>query len=1127
MSLRLEAWTPPGSAVFEKKIETVEAVDASGSISFRGVGNGRMVVAEEFDDLRRLIDAVPGDPADDVATMIRVWDDELEVHIQDWLLEPQQNPLEDQGLMDLGGPDVKAILAWAYVEAQDWDGVSATYQTRDPDWIYGGRNLLRNISFEDHPLGISNQGFEDGTRDPWYPGAVEGISANAIVQQVEFDTGGWALRVQPLLPEGGASTTVRGLIGANFYTVTARVKGVAGTDYQIGASGPAGVVPVGMNSVLSDHTDGATPGGWEVQQTWGASGAWETRTLIFGTAGGQTSTQISIREAEATLDGGFFYVDVVTVDGFGIGVDPWKGTSLNAPEIPGGVSIFQASTDHASDGSWSAKVRSAHGEGIYVEVPNVIRGARYTAEADVGFIDTAGTVAILVTDVNGNVMGTGAASVPTGAFTRITAEFVVPDFVAGSRNMALFKILNESGAVRTFYVDNVAFYQGRVASTVGTILLDQRASLDLRNALDFVTYDFTTTLDSAGNAWDTVLSHTIRHGGTDQLQVVQAFERMGYEARLVVDDYDAGTYLLQVFNPAGMGTDLSGDDPAILVGQGVTAGDVTRRHAAFNAVQALGRNNITSRAISAASAGAIGRRERLFFDQALDAELLAAAKLQAGLNQGMTAGLTVVTGDDYAKPLVDYRPADIIDWNLADGNGWATQRLGAVSYQETQEAGLSYTLFPDVETFSGGGAIAEGVRQLLADRKLPHDHDVVLEAQAEPAGGNGGMASILICDEFADAGIRAKADYVIDSSTDAAAVIDSLLDANPLNIQTIWVHGYLVFDTALTLPAGVQIIGLAAASNSWLELNATLTVGAGGLLRDLSIDATTTGFAMVLGAAARAEHLQISGADCGEGVISLAAGARASDIWAQGGECGADYALIYLTSDSWQQVSRVTANNFGGGAVVRAEGANLATISDISTQACDKDLVLVGAEFITITGWASAGAGSGSAPPVVIDGSAQVTFSACEWDTMVPNTVAGFLIDGSSYVTLDISNQFSRFAPGGNDRALIVLLDSLGCVISPTVIGLSGGTTRTDIDFVRLVNADENMISYGMYQHFASLPSNEPRHAILIDSNSDANTVVGNVARPASRFTGNVIQDNGTNTVLLFPADATYGDNFT
>ena len=39
--------------------------------------------------------------------------------------------------------------------------------------------------------------------------------------------------------------------------------------------------------------------------------------------------------------------------------------------------------------------------------------------------------------------------------------------------------------------------------------------------------------------------------------------------------------------------------------------------------------------------------------------------------------------------------------------------------------------------------------------------------------------------------------------------------------------------------------------------------------------------------------------------------------------------------------------------------------------------------------------------------------------------------------------------------------------------------------------------------------------------------VVGNKMIPASAYTGTVIEDNGTGTILLFPADATYGDNFT
>lgn len=843
MSLRVEAWTPPGVTTFQKRIATVDLVDTSGSRSLRGLGSGRMVVAEDWSELDLVSDSTPGSPGSDIATMFRVWDDHdgTSIHIQDWLLEPGTAPLDEDGLMELGGNDVKAALAWAYVEGQDWDGVSADFVVRDGDWIYGGRNTMRNESFEDAPLGITNQGFEDGTRDPWWPG-YEGISANAIAQQVIFDTGAWALRVTPLLPQGGASTSVR-LQPANFYTVNARIRGVSGVDYQLGASGPGGMRDVVGNSIKVQVSD--SPGGYEVQHIFTGTGVFESVSLTFGTAGDQTSTQISVREDDpVTLDGGHFYVDVVTISGFGIGMSPWQPTAVNQPDIPGAVSDFEVSSLQASEGSWSGLVTALPGHGMYQELTGIREGVRYTAAVDVGFIDTAGPIALLLVDVNGNMIGENTQNITTTAFTRLEVEFVVDRPPAGSRGAIHFKVINADDVEHTWHVDAASFFQGRPAATVGEILLDQRVSLDLRAALPFITYDFTDALDSAGVAWDAVLTHTIRHGGTDQLQVVQGFERMGYEARLVVDDYAAGSYLLQVFNPGGLGETHAGASPSILIGQGVATGNVTRRHAAFNAVQALGKAGSTSRVSSAANAGVIGRRETFAFDESLEPSLVAPAQLDEGLNQGITAGVTVLTGPDWPRPVEDYAEGDIIDWNLAEG--WVTQRVGAISYQETRDRQLTYTLFPDVETFSGQGAVNEGVRQLLAERKLPHAHDpIASDDEVVPAGG-AGAPTIVVAAANSTAFSLARADYFCTGVNDEIVIQAALNELVDIGGRLLLCEGNYLCSAEIDIPCWVHVLGMDKGA-TYVEFAYTTDTGIGfdavaeqTKISDLTVDIGTT-----------------------------------------------------------------------------------------------------------------------------------------------------------------------------------------------------------------------------------------------------------------------------------------------
>lgn len=847
MSLRIEAWTPPGALVFEKKIATVEAVDASGTRTLRGLGTGSLTLADDFEDLNYLTASTPGSPGVDVATMFRVWDDDEEGNstwIQDWLLEPTTQALDENGLMQVGGNDVKAALAWAYVECHDWTSTPsnptpAEWFTRDPDWRYGGSNSVRNFSFEDNPTAIANAGFEDGTRDPWRPGAVEGVSANADVQSIVVDTGSFALAVTPLLAEGGASTSLR-VHPANFYDIAVRFQGSLGVSYQIGASGPGGVVPTG-GSVKVDHTGGATPGGWEIQRTFVGTGAWQTVNLAFGSAGDQTSTQLSVREGMVVLNGTTFYIDNVTMTGFGVGTEPWLPTGTNAPEVQGPVIIFEASADHASDGIWSVKVQAARGHGIYQPMPGIKPGVTYTASVDVGFAGVATVVALEARDIRGRILGQFPAVIGTGAFTTLPLTFTAPDFIPGPNqtvHLAVIAYPESPSTMTTFYVDNASFYQGMPPATVGKILLDQRASLDLRLALDWITYDFTELVDSAGAAWDALINgHIIKHGGTDQLQVVQGFERMGYEARLIPDDLATGTYLLQVFNPGTLGTIHTDPGVAILMGQGVTAGNVTKRHAAFNAVQALGAGGHTFRVNSVPNEDAIGRRERLFFKEELDPVLHAGEMLAEGLNQGTTSGMTVVTGPDWPRPVTDYIEGDTIDWNLADGSGWITQRVGAISYQETRDAPLSFTLFPDTETFSGQGAVNEGVRQLLAERDLPHQHEAEFTAQDVVAGGGGGVPRAVIGAVNASPMSLRKSDF-FGTGADDGLEVEKAIEDLPGEIR--FTEGDVNFeDRVMSYPNGVYLTG-AGPFASRLVVDNTGTIdwtfeGDGGM-RFISID---------------------------------------------------------------------------------------------------------------------------------------------------------------------------------------------------------------------------------------------------------------------------------------------------
>ena len=129
----------------------------------------------------------------------------------------------------------------------------------------------------------------------------------------------------------------------------------------------------------------ATPQGWEVQKTFAGTGAYQTVTLVFGSAGNQSSTQLSIREGEAVLDGSTFYIDLVTVSGFGIGTDPWQPTGVNVPNVVGPVTAFEVRTTHPNTGTYSLFLTARPGHGAFQELTGIQAGATYTAGVSIGY----------------------------------------------------------------------------------------------------------------------------------------------------------------------------------------------------------------------------------------------------------------------------------------------------------------------------------------------------------------------------------------------------------------------------------------------------------------------------------------------------------------------------------------------------------------------------------------------------------------------------------------------------------------------------------------------------------------------------------------------------------------------
>lgn len=674
MSYYTEIWARPGYPTFGRVIDDPPTAYQTFHDGMNLLGDGTMQLPDTYDRFDEILHIDPNSLANCYSGLVRVFDDsDPTTPVFEWL-PTSILPTSTKGdpNVDVGGRGIKSVVGYAATEAFDWDG-SVDFASRDPDWLYGGDDIITNGGLEDDPLGITNPGFEDGTRDPWWPGAVEGVSADAAVQTVVVDTGTYALGVTPLLPEGGTST-VFSVFGGKAYTVTARVFLDSGTDYQIGCTGPQDIVPTApaVLVALSAPVYG-TGHSYEATKTVVGTGAWQTITVTFTAAPGQRTTQVSIREGETVLVGVEFYVDVVTVSGFGVGVDPWEPTG---ELLASTSSVFEASTSQALTGLYSLKMTGPTGSGGLQRLTGIRPGVTYTATVGVGYASAASTWALEVRDVQGTLYGQASATVGTGAWSELAVTFTVPDFVPGARGEVTVAVINYSGSTRTVYVDDLVFYQGLQPTTVGGVLGDLYADATTDHAgrvvwedeanpgTPYLTLDFTDSVDSAGAGWvDAEISIRIWMRMSYLQVMVQFAETYGYEWRIVADDVEAGTWLWQVYNPGTMKTDYTtAASPAIQGG----SQDVTRQILKVmpTGTHALveGEVRLTSRYTETTLETALGRIEAPRLDRKLPNLVATQAAAYADANDFTVNGLAYAYGlvDPQDIPLAAYQIGDLL-----------------------------------------------------------------------------------------------------------------------------------------------------------------------------------------------------------------------------------------------------------------------------------------------------------------------------------------------------------------------------------------------------------------------------------------------------------------------------------
>lgn len=620
MSLYATVWSRPGHATFGQTIAEPPSYTFSFHDGVGLMGDGALTVPESytrFDDILKIDTATP---ANCVSSLVRIYDDATLVG--EWL-PGQLIPTTGKSDFDVkvSGRGIKSILTYARVEAWDWDG-SVNFVPTFPDWIYGGRNLVNNPGFEDSPC---RPEVNEVTLDPTVTGGTFTLSDGTDTTSA--------------IPWNEAASNIENILEADIAAID---------DVLVTGSGQDG------DPWVIEFVNPCTfPGG-----------------LIFNGA--------SLTPAPGDSE--------LTRTQFGALVpDPWtksQTVSDGTPVIHGEYTSFRVTSTEAHTGTFSLLIDPAAIGRRFAgaqQIVNVDPGGVYQASVWVKTNSASQQYRFVVRGLDEDILqvqGGGDAlqqmTLPSGVWT----EFSLPDVLVGDNTRIILRIanINVTGNPAIFYVDDGAFDEGQAATTIGEILreLYEDATVDHAGRVvwedeanpgtPYLTLDFSDSVDSNGNAWvDPEISIKIWMR-FNYFQVMDTFaSTWGYEWRIVPDDPDLGTWLWQVYNPAGMQTDYSAlSSPAIQGGSSDTRRSLQRfvPDGTNHLVEGLAR--LTSRATNTGLDSALGRIETSRIDRELPSDTsVSSAAAQDAAN-------TLANGVQYQYTLVKPQSRPLVAYQLGD-----------------------------------------------------------------------------------------------------------------------------------------------------------------------------------------------------------------------------------------------------------------------------------------------------------------------------------------------------------------------------------------------------------------------------------------------------------------------------
>lgn len=789
MRWRVSAWTHPASGNFRCVHHSIPIL--GGTFSDPEEPRGRMsfsvpvapteTTAGVF-SWQDLINSDPATPANNRNTLIRIYRDgvdntgepDMEFYVERW-----QRRITDDGVevMQISGPDWR-VAGLDPAVARWWDYEAGATETRQPNWEYGGRNILRDDGFE--TTGEIPTVYElvvDATAGTY------DITDGTDIATLSFDAN---------------ASTIENTIESNIASITdINVEG-AGTEddpFVLEFKVPTfGVTLTADDSALTGTANlGITQeGGFDTGNWTRAQTVSDGTPKVYGAVASNDGFAVTTEQAHTGTKS--LRINPLDVETHG----RYTGGQVVISGLDPG--IYQASI-------W---VRPTTATDLYRFVLRTVWGD--TIERADGQ---------LATDTG----ALGGTAFPADTWTEVTIpDVVIP--LGVSEIIFRFSNVNPTGNPGVFYLDDPSFARGLAASTIGKVSNQLIADAQVDHAppavIPWVTEGaYTDTLASDGSNWIRAESLTIQRGkhyGTD-IYAGQFYD-LGYVHDLIPGDGQGGrttpdqaNWYLEIYNPGTQGETLT--DTAFLlaygIGGGVTAGRVPKQ----TRILAEGKGGIITEVSDATQEGQFGVWQEFLGEPDITDATTLAGRATEFLNRDLKniIAVTAELDPDGPVPYQDFQRGDTANFVAGSYFSRHERRITEISLTAELNAGGELDWTPAVtasKLLTGERARNEAIYRLLsAYKRIPEEGT---RPQTTRIGGGSG-APVLAASNAPD-WMRQGARWVCDGFSDQAIIADVLAEmAGRGNIYltpgdfNIDMTAFAQGGPGLDVPTGTNLIG--------------------------------------------------------------------------------------------------------------------------------------------------------------------------------------------------------------------------------------------------------------------------------------------------------------------------------